>query len=114
MNPEQNQPAVGPAKPGAHPQLIPAAWQVPDIFRRRLGRRVGKLRVMHAVGHVLLVLHAPPSPDENARTGKLYWRDAEDAELTPVVLTAALLSLQTLFQQNDSQSQLSSSTSWRS
>jgi hypothetical protein len=36
------------------------------------------------------------------------------AELTPVVLTAALLSLQTLFQQNDSQSQLSSSTSPRS
>jgi hypothetical protein len=36
------------------------------------------------------------------------------AELTPVVLTAALLSFQTLFQQNDSQSQLSSSTSPRS
>ena len=40
--------------------LIPAIWTVPEVFRERLGRRIGRQRMMFADGHLLLVLHAPP------------------------------------------------------
>ena len=55
--------------------LIPPTWQVPEKFRDRLGRRIGRQRVMIAEGHLLLVLHAPPEPDEEERSGRLFWRD---------------------------------------
>ena len=55
--------------------LIPSTWQVPADFRERLGRRVGRQRLMVAEGHLLLVLHAPPEPDEEERVGRLFWRD---------------------------------------
>jgi hypothetical protein len=56
--------------------LLPAGWAVPDAFRRRLGEQAGRQRVMEADGHLLLVLHAPPSPDVQTRDGRFYWRDA--------------------------------------
>lgn len=55
--------------------LIPATWTVPEIFRERLGRRIGRQRMMTADGHLLLALHAPPLPDEESRDGCLFWRD---------------------------------------
>lgn len=57
--------------------LIPATWDVPDDFRERLGRRVGRQRLMIAEGHLLLLLHAPPQPDEDDRVGCLFWRSPE-------------------------------------
>ncbi len=55
--------------------LIPAIWTVPEVFRERLGRRIGRQRMMFADGHLLLVLHAPPLADEENRDGCLFWRD---------------------------------------
>jgi hypothetical protein len=54
--------------------LIPRSWEVPDLFRRRLGNRVGRQRLMSADGHLLLVLHAPPQPNEIERQGRFLWR----------------------------------------
>ncbi len=56
--------------------LLPAVWSVPDVFRQRLGSTVGRQRLMAADGHLLLVLHLPPKPDESARRGRFLWRDA--------------------------------------
>lgn len=54
--------------------LIPVSWEVPAIFRNRLGNQVGRQRAMVADGHLLLILHSPPEPDEHDRQGRLFWR----------------------------------------
>ncbi len=53
---------------------IPAIWEVPQTLRDRLGTQVGRQRAMEAEGHLLLVLHQPPKPDETLRTGCFFWR----------------------------------------
>lgn len=55
--------------------MIPAIWEVPAEFRSRLGERVGRQRTMFQNGHLLLVLHQPPQPDEDERRAALFWRD---------------------------------------
>jgi len=57
--------------------LLPAVWNVPEIFRKRLGRTVGRQRAMVADGHLLLVLHAPPGPEDLERTGRFFWRQPD-------------------------------------
>jgi hypothetical protein len=56
--------------------LLPEVWAVPEVFRRRLGEQSGRQRAMHADGHLLLVLHAPPKADSETREGRFFWRDA--------------------------------------
>lgn len=55
--------------------LIPPLWKVPQVFRDRMGEQVGRQRPMIADDHLLLVLHAPPQPNENQRHGRFFWRD---------------------------------------
>ncbi len=62
--------------PVAEP-LLPKAWEVPQEFRRRLGDEAGRQRLMQADDHLLLVLHAPPSPGQSLRLGRIFWRDPE-------------------------------------
>ena len=57
------------------PSPVPASWEIPQIFRDRLGVTVGRQRAMFQEGHLLLVLHSPPSDDHAARGGRFYWRD---------------------------------------
>lgn len=59
------------------PELLPPGWAIPEIFRQRLGARVGQQRVMSEEDHLLLVLHAVPAPDDNTREGCFFWRDTE-------------------------------------
>lgn len=54
--------------------LLPASWQVPEKFRKRLGNDVGRQRAMQHEDHLLLVLHAPPKPDDDHRVGRFFWR----------------------------------------
>jgi len=54
--------------------VLPATWKVPQVFRDRLGQRVGRQRAMLAEGHLLLVLHEPPKPDEEHRRARFAWR----------------------------------------
>jgi Mg2+ and Co2+ transporter CorA len=57
--------------------LLPGAWQIPTVFRERMGSQVGRQRAMIADGHLLLVLHAPPKPDETRRIGRFFWRSPD-------------------------------------
>ncbi|TWT47521.1 CorA family divalent cation transporter [Botrimarina hoheduenensis] len=66
-----------PATPVAAEPLLPKAWTVPQSFRDRLGNDIGRQRLMKADGHLLLLLHSPPRPDEDARAGRIYWRSPE-------------------------------------
>ncbi len=59
----------------AEMSLIPADWKLPEAFRQRLGRSAGRQRLMQADGHLLLVLHEVPLPDDVTRRGVLFWRD---------------------------------------
>ncbi len=57
--------------------VIPPNWSsFPDEFRQRLGSTVGRQRSMQADGNLLIVAHHVPEPDEAARRGILFWRDA--------------------------------------
>ena len=57
--------------------LLPATWNVPQSLRDRIGERVGRQRMMSADGHLLLILHEPPQPEETQRTGRLFWREPD-------------------------------------
>lgn len=55
--------------------IIPPTWTVPEAIRIRLGQNsYGRQRAMFEEGHLLLVLHKPPGPDERSREGALFWR----------------------------------------
>lgn len=62
---------------GSHPALLPATWQVPQVFRHRLGNKVGRQRIMQADGHLLIILHAPPDSEDQERAGRIFWRDPQ-------------------------------------
>src|SRR5689334_22098541 len=56
--------------------IIPPTWNLPDAARARLGRTTyGRQRAIFAEGHLLLVLHKPPGPDDTDREGVLFWRN---------------------------------------
>lgn len=57
--------------------ILPPTWHVPEDFRKRLGSRVGRQRQMVADDHLLLVLHAPPKPDQTDRIGRYFWRSPD-------------------------------------
>lgn len=57
--------------------ILPGSWQVPQVFRDRLGDRAGRQRAMFHEGHLLLVLHAPPGPDDATRKGRFFWRQPD-------------------------------------
>ncbi|MBC8872066.1 MAG: hypothetical protein H8E44_21760 [Planctomycetes bacterium] len=57
--------------------LLPHVWDVPEVFRKRLGSKAGRQRTMMADGHLLLVLHQPPEPDEVERRGRFIWRQPD-------------------------------------
>jgi hypothetical protein len=54
--------------------ILPSAWQVPEVFRTRLGATAGRQRPMVAEGHLLVVVHVPPKPDDPQRIGRFFWR----------------------------------------
>lgn len=55
--------------------ILPSAWTIPQSIRDRLGDAAGKQRAMEADGHLLLVLHQPPTAAESERIGRYFWRD---------------------------------------
>ena len=58
---------------------LPEMWKVPQVFRNRLGEKAGRQRAMFSDGHLLLVLHEPPKPDETHRNPRLFWRAPDGA-----------------------------------
>lgn len=59
---------------------IPKTWDLPDAIRSRLGKTVGKQRLMSEDGHLLLLLHeAPRAEDDEVRKAVVVWRDPAGA-----------------------------------
>ncbi len=55
--------------------IIPPTWNLPEAIRARLGQSTyGRQRAIIEDGHLLLVLHRPPGPDDSRRDGVLFWR----------------------------------------
>lgn len=55
--------------------IIPPTWNLPEAIRARLGQSsYGRQRAIIEDGHLLLVLHRPPGPDDSRRDGVLFWR----------------------------------------
>jgi Mg2+ and Co2+ transporter CorA len=54
--------------------VIPHNWEVPKVFRDRLGSQAGRQRTMTADGHILIILHEAPKAEVADRTARLFWR----------------------------------------
>lgn len=55
--------------------IIPPTWSLPEAIRTRLGTSTyGRQRAIVEEGHLLLVLHKPPGPDDDKREGVIFWR----------------------------------------
>jgi hypothetical protein len=54
---------------------IPHNWQVPEVFRERMGNLAGRQRCMLHAGHLLVILHEVPDPGTpDKRAAQLFWR----------------------------------------
>lgn len=61
-----------------HPAFVPKTWALPEGIRRRLGDEAGRQRLMDEEGHLLVILHAPPKPeDDEIRHPVVFWRNPE-------------------------------------
>ena len=57
---------------------VPSQWKLPPELIERLGARTaGRQRALAAVGHLLLILHAPPGRDEHDRVAVYFWRSPD-------------------------------------
>jgi hypothetical protein len=60
------------------PSFVPKTWDLPEALRVRLGDQAGKQRLMDEDGHLLLILHRVPKPeDDETRHPVLFWRTPE-------------------------------------
>jgi hypothetical protein len=60
----------------AKTSYIPQTWDLPEPIRKRLGGSVGKQRLMHEEGHLLLLLHQVPTAEDDAiRNPMGVWRN---------------------------------------
>jgi len=57
--------------------FLPKTWSLPDAIRNRLGRDAGPQRSIHEEGHLLVILHQIPAPNELQRRPALFWRQPE-------------------------------------
>jgi hypothetical protein len=56
--------------------IIPANWSLPDSIRSRISQTTyGRQRAIVEDGHVLIILHKPPGPDDRTRDSVLFWRN---------------------------------------
>ena len=73
---------------------ISPKWNVPEIFRQRLGDVAGRQRAMVSDGHLLLILHELPTEDSAERNLRLFWR-APDGSWQSDCLGSGITALQT-------------------
>lgn len=67
------------------PNFLPKSWDLPEAIRKRLGDDAGRQRLMDEDGHLLLILHHPPEPeDDEVRKPVLLWQQPNgDWKSTP-------------------------------
>jgi CorA-like Mg2+ transporter protein len=78
---------------------LPGDWKIPDAILNRLGSEAGPQRAMLEEGHLLVIVHRLPGPDERARVPVFFhrspegaWRGSESAQLGAGALTHFLTS----------------------
>ncbi len=55
--------------------IIPHNWEIPESIKERVGTRTyGRQRAIIENGHLLLILHERPTPEQDERAGVLFWR----------------------------------------
>lgn len=54
--------------------ILPDTWGVPSRIRDRFGDTAGRQRAMFEDGHLVLVLHEPPGPEDLDRKARILWR----------------------------------------
>lgn len=57
--------------------IVPETWSIPPQIRDRFGDSAGRQRAMNAEGHLLLVLHEPPSTNNRNRNARIIWRNPD-------------------------------------
>lgn len=57
-------------------KLLPTQWAIPGVIRARLGVQAGKPRAMAHEGHLLLVLHSVPTPEQDSQAS-FFWRSPD-------------------------------------
>jgi len=63
--------------------ILPPNWSLPEAIQIRLGQStLGRQRAIYEEGHLLLILHKPPGPDDRGREGVFFWR-SPDGEWHP-------------------------------
>jgi hypothetical protein len=107
-----HRPSLGPAKPEVTP--LPKAWDVPAAIRARIGEEAGPQRAMFEEGHLLVIVHHIPKPDQSRREPAFFWRNpegewrsTEGKGLGPVALQGFLEKWETCLQALDEQEQKS-------
>jgi hypothetical protein len=55
---------------------LPKVWEVPNAIHARLGSEAGPQRSMYEEGHLLIIVHEKPGPDELTRKPAMFWRNA--------------------------------------
>lgn len=68
-------PSLGPSKPEVYP--LPKAWTIPVSIRQRLGHEAGPQRSIFEEGHLLIILHHIPQPNQSERIPAFFWRNPE-------------------------------------
>lgn len=65
--------------------VIPKAWELPQVFRNRLGQDVGRQRLMSEEGQFLVVMHEIPTREaKGLRKPALFWvNDVEEWKSMP-------------------------------
>ncbi len=58
---------------------LPKSWEIPDAIRNRLGREAGPQRAMLEEGHLLVIAHRMPGPDERERVPVFFLRSPQGA-----------------------------------
>lgn len=55
--------------------IIPHNWEIPESIKQRVGAHTyGRQRAIVEEGHLLLILHKKPEPEQDEREGALFWR----------------------------------------
>ncbi len=62
--------------------MLPKMWALPDAIKIRLGREAGPQRAMLEEGHLFIILHKIPAPDEQRRRPALFWRQPNNQWLS--------------------------------
>lgn len=56
---------------------IPHKWKVPTAISSRIAEVLGTQRCLEAEGHLVMILHKLPSPDDATRYVGMFWRNPD-------------------------------------